>query len=76
MSVSHRKINGLIEDIVKNTKELKINDENATLDKDVFIDLCKSIYLLESSTDSMSRSEILTKISTDIRWYASRIIEG
>ncbi len=74
MSVSHKKINGLIEKIINSSEEFKVNNETITLDKNTFTELCKGIYLLESSTDSLSRSEVLVEIRKDILWHADRLI--
>jgi len=59
MSVSHKKINGLIEKVIEGKEELNY-------DKDKFIQLCQRIYLIESSVDDRSRSQIISDIRDEI----------
>lgn len=59
MSVSHKKINGLIEKIIEEREELNY-------DKDKFVQLCQRIYLIESSVDDRSRSQTISDIRDEI----------
>lgn len=59
MSVSHKKINGLIEKVIEETQELNY-------DKDKLIQLCQRIYLIESSVDDRSRSQTISDIRDEI----------
>ncbi|WP_417529524.1 hypothetical protein [Marinobacter lipolyticus] len=59
MSVSHKKINGLIEKVIEEKEELNY-------DKDKFIQLCQRIYLIESSVDDRSRSQTISDIRDEI----------
>lgn len=59
MSVSHKKINGLIEQVI--TKDLKLDFDNTR-----FIDLCQRIYLIESSIDDKARSQVISDIRDEI----------
>lgn len=74
MSVSHRKINGLIEKVINKSDSLVDNDKDLFISKEALIELCKTIYLHESSTESMSRTEMIRDIRKEILWHADRCI--
>lgn len=69
MSVSHKKINGLIERAIR-------NDENCDFDKDKLIQLCQKVYLIESSVDDRSRSQLLNDLREEIIRRAPNLLEG
>ncbi|BCB72564.1 hypothetical protein HMEPL2_29150 [Vreelandella aquamarina] len=68
MSVSHKKINGLIEQVI--TQDLKLD-----YDQTLFIDLCQRIYLIESSVDEKARSQVLSDIRDEIIRRAEKLSE-
>lgn len=74
MSVSHKKINGLIENIINESKIIKMSNSEITIDKEKFISLCQKIYLTESSTGSVSRSQMIEDIRNEIIWHAPKLI--
>lgn len=74
MSVSHKKINGLIENIINNANPIKINNKETEIKKEKLIDLCQKIYLLESSTSSISRNQMIDEICKEIVWHAPKLI--
>lgn len=73
MSISHKKINSLIENIIRNSDEFKANSDTTTINKEAFIELCRNIYLLESSTDVTPRSQMIKEIRDEILWHADRL---
>lgn len=68
MSVSHKKINGLIEKVIEGKEELNY-------DKDKFIQLCQRIYLIESSVDDRSRSQTISDIRDEIIRRSTTLLE-
>lgn len=74
MSVSHKKINGLIENIINNASPIKINNNKTEIKKEKLIDLCQKIYLLESSTSSVSRNQMVDEICKEIVWHSPKLI--
>jgi hypothetical protein len=69
MSVSYKKINGLIERVI-------INDLKNEFDQDKFIKLCQKIYLIESSVDDRSRSQLISDLREEIIRRAPNLLEG
>jgi hypothetical protein len=68
MSVSHKKINGLIEQVI--TQDLKLDFDQAR-----FIDLCQRIYLIESSIDDKARSQVISDIRDEIVRRSEKLLE-
>lgn len=68
MSVSHKKINGLIEKVIQENEELNY-------ESDKFIQLCQRIYLIESSVDDRSRSQTLSDIRDEIIRRSPNLLE-
>lgn len=68
MSVSHKKINGLIEQVISTDIKLEFDEAH-------FIDLCKRIYLIESSIDENARSKIITEIRDEIVRRSEKLSE-
>lgn len=73
MSVSHKKINRLIEEVIQKRVSLEMSNDEINIDKGDFIDLCKKIYLIESSVGSLSQSHIIDEIRTDIILAATKL---
>lgn len=75
MSVSHKKINELIYQAVQS---LDVN--NKKLPKTAFLDrgeldkLCRKIYLIESSTNNVSRAQVVDEITKEIKFSADKIL--
>lgn len=65
MSISHKKINSMIKEVVENS------DDN--YDEKSFRELCHKIYLIESSVDERSGRKILNEIRDEIIRRASDI---
>lgn len=76
MSVSHKKINRLIEEIIGEKGCLEISNKEVEVDLPHFINLCKKIYLIESSTGNLSQNQIIDEIRADIILTASKISGG
>lgn len=69
MSISHKKINQMIESSVEDLNGFG-------RDKEKFINLCKKIYLLESSlADSGSSASIIARIRDEIIHLGSDLKE-
>ncbi len=64
MSISHKKINSMIDQVVGDL-DFKDYDENS------FAELCKKIYLIESSVDERSARKITVEMREEIIRRAS-----
>jgi len=64
MSISHKKINSMIDQVVSDL-DFKDYDENS------FSELCKKIYLIESSVDERSARKITVEMREEIIRRAS-----
>lgn len=68
MSISHRKINSMIDEVISGSS-FRVYDERA------FAELCKKIYLIESSVDERSAKKINVEIREEIMHRASGMIK-
>ena len=66
MSISHKKINSMIDQVVSDL-DFKDYDENS------FSELCKKIYLIESSVDERSARKITVEMREEIIRRASAV---
>lgn len=70
MSVSHKKINGLIEVVAA---EVVTNQPDVA--KEALIKLCQRVYLLESSTTQVASSVRLAEVKAEIDFFADLVFE-
>lgn len=69
MSVSHKKINGLIEQVIMQSPELEFSESQ-------LIELCQRIYLIESSVDDKARSQLISDIKDEVVRRSNRVLEN
>lgn len=69
MSISHKKINSMIELVVS-------EGDRDTAQKKLFSDLCQKIYLIESSIGENSSRSIISDIKEEIARRSSDILEA
>jgi hypothetical protein len=69
MSISHRKINELIEDVINTNDDFNLKGDN----KEKLIELCKKIYLIESTMSDFSAQRLRDELSTEILHYSNHI---
>lgn len=69
MSISHRKINELIEEVVSINENFKLKGGN----KEKLIELCKKIYLIESTMSDYSAQRLRDELITEILHYSKHM---
>lgn len=69
MSISHRKINELIEDVINTNDDFNLKGDN----KEKLIELCKKIYLIESTMSDLSAQRLREELTTEILNFSQRI---
>ena len=69
MSISHRKINELIEDVINTNDDFNLKGDN----KEKLIELCKKIYLIESTISDFSAQRLRDELSNEILHYSNHI---
>lgn len=69
MSISHRKINELIEDVINTNDDFNLKGDS----KEKLIELCKKIYLIESTMSDLSAQRLREELTTEILNFSQRI---
>lgn len=69
MSISHRKINELIKDVINTNDDFNLKGDN----KEKLIELCKKIYLIESTKSDLSAQHLREELTTEILNFSQRI---